>query len=66
MKGMEMNILETQIVQREYDGRWERIVKIMDKENSYTYTNESGISVTLIPEKWIVTEVYDFIMELEE
>jgi len=61
-----MNILETQIVQREYDGRWERIVKIMDKENSYTYTNESGISVTLIPEKWIVTEVYDFIMELEE
>jgi len=63
---MEMNILETQIVQREYDGRWERIVKIMDKENSYTYTNESGISVTLIPEKWIVTEVYDFIMELEE
>jgi hypothetical protein len=63
MKGMEMNILETQIVQREYDGRWERIVKIMDKENSYTYTNESGISVTLIPEKWITTHVFDFLME---
>lgn len=59
-----MTILETQIVQREWDKRWERIVKIMDFENSYTYCNENGVSVTLIPEKWITTHVYDFLMEI--
>lgn len=57
------DILETQLVQRDYDKRWERIVKIMDKENSYTYNNEFGTPVTLIPEKWITTHVYDWIME---
>ena len=30
-------ILETEIVQREWDKRWEQIAKIMDYENSYTY-----------------------------
>ena len=55
-------ILETQLVQREYDGYWERIVKVMDHENAYTYRNESGTSVTLIPERWLTVAVYPFIM----
>lgn len=59
-----LNILETQIVQREWDKRWEKIAKIMDFENSYTYLNESGVSVTLIPEKWITLAVYDYLMEI--
>jgi hypothetical protein len=59
-----LNILETQIVQRDFDKRWEKIVKIMDTENQYTYRNESGINVTLIPEKWLTVAVYDFIMEI--
>lgn len=58
-----MEILETQIVQRDWDKRWEKIVRVMDYENSYTYRNESGSSVTLIPEKWLTVAVYDFIME---
>lgn len=58
-----LNVLETQIVQRAYDNKWEKIVKVMDFENKYTYSNEAGVKVTLIPEKWIVTEVFDFIME---
>jgi hypothetical protein len=58
-----MEILETQLVQRSFDGRWEKIVKVMDYENSYTYGNETGTSVTLIPEKWITVAVYDFLME---
>lgn len=58
-----MEILETQMVQRSYDGRWEKIAKIMDHENAYTYRNETGTSVTLIPEKWITVAVFDFIME---
>lgn len=57
------DILETQLIQRAYDGCWEKVVKIMDKENAYTYQNESGAKVTLIPEKWQVIAVYPFIME---
>ena len=48
-----MEILETQIVQREWDKRWEKIVRVMDYENSYTYGNETGNIVTLIPDKWM-------------
>lgn len=66
LKGMDnMEILETQIVQRSFDGRWEKIVRIVDRENAYTYKNETGTSVTLIPERWITVQVYDFIMEIE-
>ena len=57
-----MEILETQLVQRDFDKRWERIARVMDHENSYTYRNETGSSVKLIPEKWITVAVYDFIM----
>jgi len=59
-------ILETEIVQREWDKRWEQIAKIMDYENSYTYLNEYGIKMTLIPEKWITIAVYDYLMEIVE
>lgn len=57
-------ILETELVQRAYDGRWERIAKIMDHENAYSYSNESGNKITFVPEKWITIAVYDFIMEI--
>lgn len=60
-----MEILETQFVQRSFDGRWEKIARIMDKENAYTYKNETGTSVTLIPEKWVTIAVYDFMMEIQ-
>jgi hypothetical protein len=57
------SILESQIVQRDFDKRWERIVKVMDHENAYSYSNENGIPVTLIPTKWLTVAVYDFLME---
>jgi hypothetical protein len=57
------DVLETQFVQRAYDGYWEKIVKVMDHENAYTYRNETGTSVTLIPEKWLTVQVYSFLME---
>lgn len=60
-----MEILETQFVQRSFDGRWEKIARIMDKENAYTYKNETGTSVTLIPEKWVTIAVYDFMTEIQ-
>jgi hypothetical protein len=57
------SILESQIVQRDFDKRWERIVKVMDHENAYSYSNENGVPVTLIPTKWLTVAVYDFLME---
>ncbi len=60
----EMTILEEQFKQRAFDGKWERIVKIMDLENVYSYTNEFGSRVTLIPEKWVTVGVYDYLMSI--
>ena len=56
------DILETQLVQRAYDGYYEKIVKVMDYENAYTFVNESGQRVTHTPTKWLTTAVYPFIM----
>ena len=59
-----LNILETDFKQRALDGKWERIAKIVDYDNRYTYTTDSGSKVTLIPEKWITLGVYDLMMEI--
>lgn len=59
-----MNVLETQFKQREFDGKWERIGKIVDYDSKYTYTTDSGSKVTLIPEKWVTLGVYDYMLEL--
>ena len=59
-----MNILETAFKQRAFDGKWERIVKIMDLDNSYSFVNENGNRTTLIPEKWVTVGVYDYLMEV--
>jgi hypothetical protein len=61
-----LNVLETQFKQREFDGKWERIAKIMDYENKYTYSTESGQKVSLIPEKWVTVAVYDYMLELQD
>ena len=60
---LKSDILESQIVHRDFDKRWERIVKVQDLENAYTFANEQGVKMTLIPEKWGTVAVYDFIME---
>ena len=59
-----MNVLETAFKQRAFDGKWERIVKIMDLDNSYSFVNENGNRTTLIPEKWVTVGVYDYLMEV--
>lgn len=59
-----MIVLETQYKQRAFDGKWERVVKTLDYENSYSFTNEVGNKVTYIPEKWICTKVFDLMGEL--
>jgi hypothetical protein len=61
-----VSVMETQFRQRAYDGKWERLGKIIDYDNKYTYQTSSGSSVALIPEKWITVAVYDYIMEIVE
>lgn len=60
-----MTILETQFKQRAFDGKWERICKIVDVENKHTYQTESGSRVSLIPEKWVTLGVYDYLIEVQ-
>lgn len=60
-----MHVLETQFKQRAFDGKWERIVKIIDPDNAYSFVNENGNRTTLIPEKWVTVGVYDYLMEIE-
>ena len=62
----EMTVLETQLKQRAYDGKWERIVKVLDEDNMYSYTNEYGSRVTMIPERWITVGVYDYLLEIHD
>ena len=60
-----MNILETQFVQRAYDGKWEKLAKVMDYDNKRVYKTESGNRMTYVPEKWMTVGVFDYMMELE-
>ena len=60
-----MNILETQFKQRELDGKWEKLVKVMDYDNKYVYKTESGNRMTYVPEKWMTVGVYDCMMEID-
>ena len=60
-----MNILETQFVQRAYDGKWEKLAKVMDYDNKYVYKTESGNRMTYVPEKWMTVGVFDLLVEFE-
>lgn len=60
-----MTVLETAWKQRAYDGKWERIAKIADHENAYSYPNEAGNKVYVVPEKWITIGVYDWLFDEE-
>jgi hypothetical protein len=60
-----MNILETQFVQRDYDGKWEKLAKVMDYDNKYVYKTESGNRMTYVPEKWMTVGVFDLLAEFE-
>jgi hypothetical protein len=60
-----MNILETAWKQREYDGKWEKLAKVMDYDNKYVYKSESGSNLTYIPTKWMTVGVFDFMAEFE-
>ena len=51
--------------QRELDGKWMKMVKTKDHGNTYSYTNEKGYRVNIIPDIWVIHGVYDYYMEIE-
>jgi hypothetical protein len=59
-----MNILETAFKQRDFDGKWEKLAKVMDYENKYVYKSETGSNLTYIPTKWVTVGVFDYLVEL--
>lgn len=60
-----MNILETAWKQRDYDGKWEKLAKVMDYDNKYVYKTESGNRMTYVPEKRMTVGVFDLLGEFE-
>lgn len=60
-----MNILETTFRQRTYDGKWEKLAKVMDYDNKYVYKSETGSNLTYIPTKWMTVGVFDYVGEIE-
>lgn len=60
-----MNFFEIDYKQRAFDGKWEKLARVMDHENKYTYKSESGSQMTYIPTKWITVGVYDYMGDLE-
>lgn len=57
-----MHIFDTEYNQR-FDGKWQKWGKVVDDDNIYSYVNDSGNTVTLIPYKWILLDVYDYEIE---
>ena len=59
-----MKIYEEEFKQRAYDGKWERLGKIEDVDNSYVFVNEFGSRAATTPFKWVTLGVYDYLMEI--
>lgn len=60
-----MNFFEIDYKQRAFDGKWEKLARVMDHDNKYTYKSESGSQTTYIPTKWVTVAVYDYMGDLE-
>lgn len=58
-----VQILETHWKQRAFDGKWMLMGKIFDDENRYSYQAENESMIHLIPTKWIILNVYDYLIE---
>ena len=61
-----IEILEEELKQRAFDGKWQRWIKIADGDNAYTCTSETGSRMTYVPEMWVVAGVYDYLMEIAD
>lgn len=51
--------------QREFDGKWMKMVRHKDFHNRYSYKNDKGYQVNIIPDIWVIEGIYDLYMEIE-
>jgi hypothetical protein len=58
------DVLEVTFKQRAYDGKWERLIRIIDYDNTYSYKNEQGIQSSITPTKWVTSDVYDLELDI--
>lgn len=61
-----IEVLAEEFKQRAFDGKWQRWIKIPDVDNAYTCTSETGGRVTYVPEMWVVSDVYDYLLTIED
>lgn len=57
------NVIEYDFHQRAFDGKWERLAKIVDTSKRYSFKDQDGRHVSLVPTKWITVGVYDLLGE---
>ena len=57
-------ILEFASYYRAFDNKWEILGKILDKENTYTYTTETKQRISHTPEKWVCVDVLNDVVEV--
>lgn len=58
--------METIYKQRAYDGKWMALTRVKKPEDAYVYFTETKQKITLVPDQWIITGVYDYEIELEK
>lgn len=63
LNGRGTKIIKTDYRQRAFDKKWEKIVKIPDFENKYSYKDGAGNIVNIVPTKWLTVGVFDFKFE---
>jgi hypothetical protein len=56
-----MNIIRSEFKQRQFDGKWQELGLIEDRDNAYP--DDTGL--IFIPVKWITLNVYDYLMEIK-
>ena len=66
MKYKNTHVLETAWKQRAFDNRWMLLGKVFDDENKYSYQSAAGSAIHLIPTKWIILNVYDYLITIED
>lgn len=60
MNGHGLKVIKTEYKQRKYDMKWQKLIKIADLENRYSYKDASGNINNITPTKWICAGVFDY------
>lgn len=65
-KQSSITILKQEYKQRASDGKWMELSLTPDLENVYRYKDENNKERKLTPTKWIITNIFDYMLAFEE